>query len=193
MNRARLFWDQVRYGMRHPRLRLACYASGATLVLGIGVVAGYWWPAARAHASLQRDIATARQAVVAAMSAHEVKQAYEEAAKALPAIEQKLSRGREQSDVVDQLNRLARRRGIRIVSESYEEGKAKTAYVPLYLDLVLQGSYAEMRRFLTDVATLSAWGEIQEARVEGMREHPGAVKAHLRLVLYRPATSTKAG
>lgn len=193
MSRVGLAWDQVRYGMRHPRLRLAFYACGISLVLGVAVAMGYWWPASTGHASVQRDITIARQAVVTAMGAHEIKQAYEVAAKALPAIEQKLNRGREQSDVVDQLNRLARRRGIRIVSESYEEGKTKTAYVPLYLDLVLQGPYAEMRGFLTDIATLSAWGEIQEARLEGVREHAGAVKAQLRLVLYRPVTSTKAG
>lgn len=178
-------WDTLRYALRHRAVRYAALASLVSAFLSAAALAAYWWPAWRTHSALEQAISAKRHAVVAAMSAQEVKKAYESAAKALPVIEHKLSMSRGQSDVVDQLNRLARKRGIRIISESYEEGKAKSAFVPLYLDIALQGSYAEMRGFLADVATLSAWGEVQEVRMEGVRGTPGSVKAHLRLVMYR--------
>jgi len=176
---------QIRYAMRHAALRRAVVGTGVAAA-GLAVVAlGYWWPAMRAHAVLEQAIHDKRQAVVAAMSARDVKHAHDAALRALPAIEQKLNVNSGQSDLVERLNRLARKRGIRIISESYEEGKAKSTFVPLHLDIALQGSYAEMRGFIADIATLPVWGEIQEARLEGLRDQPGTIKAQLRLVLYR--------
>lgn len=184
---------QLRYTFRHRRVRLALVATTASAVSMAAVVLFLWWPARHAHQTLVDAIDTRRRVVVDALHARDLAHSYGEAAKIVPTLESKLTRAASQAELVTQVEKLARRHGVRIISEAYEEGKNKGAHVPLYLDLTLHGPYRSLRQFLHDIPTLPMWSEAQELRLERSREHRGQLRAQIRIVTYRRATVAAAG
>ena len=183
---------QLRYTFRHRRVRLALVATTVSAVAMAAVVLLLWWPARHAHQTLVDAIDTQRRVVVDALHARDLAHSYGEATKIVPTLESKLTRAASQAELVTQVEKLARRHGVRIISEAYEEGKNKGAHVPLYLDLALQGPYHSLRQFLRDIPTLPMWSEAQELRLERSREHRG-LRAQVRIVTYRRATVAAAG
>lgn len=171
--------------MRHPFVRLGVGVAAAAAVATLTVYLAFWLPAEHAHQALIADIDVKRKGIVTALHAHDVVRAYNQAQKILPSLERKLENAGGQSDLVNHLEKLARKRGVKILSESYEEGKSKGPYAPLHLDIALQGGYPALRAFLRDIPALPAWGEIQELRLERSREGAGQIRAQMRLVTYR--------
>ena len=176
----------LRYSARHPYVRAGMIAGAAALALMALAYAGSWWSAGREHARLIEGIESKRRAAVDSAHAGEVARAFQRARRDIDAIERKLEAAVEQAVLVEKLGRLARSKNVKVVSESYEEGKALGAgYVPLIMDITLQGSYPDMREFLLDLPALPALIEVQDARIERARESAGVLKARLRLVAYR--------
>lgn len=192
MNRFRPLLESWRYAARHPLAKTALI-SHLFLLMAIGVGLGYWWPAYREHRTLIMQIETQRRAVVDALHAADVTHASRAAKSAAGVLEQKLNASGGQSDLVKSLERLAVKHHVRIISQAYEEGKVKSEYLPLYLDIGLQANYVSLREFLADIHALPVWIEVQEMVFERSREHPGLIKAHLRLLTYRQAANRKAG
>ncbi len=190
MNRIQPLLQDLRYAARHPWIR-AGLASLALLLLGLAVGVGYGWPAYRERQALIGQIETQRRAAVEALHTADVARVYRIAKLATGALEQKLNAATGQADMVKHLERLAVQRRVRIVSQAYEEGKTKSEYAPLYLDIGLQANYASLREFLADIHTLPAWVEVQEMNLERSREHPGLIKASLRLLTYRKAANRR--
>jgi Tfp pilus assembly protein PilO len=154
-------------------------------IVALSVIA-YWWPAAREHANLVREVQAARRAVVQAQQTSELIRAYLRAVDTATAIERKLDTPLRQARLVESLGQLARKHGVRVLSESYEEGKPRNGYIPLALDLNLQGDYGPVRGFLAGIPGLPAWVEVQEARFEGVRDAGvRQVRAQIRLLAYR--------
>ena len=188
MNYVRPFLENWRYAARHPAVK-AALTSLAFLVIMAGVAFGYWWPAHREQRDLIAQIETQRRATVDALQAVEVARAYQAAKSTAGTLEQKLNAAGGQADLVKSIERIAAQRGVRIVSQAYEEAKAKGQYSPLYLDIGLQANYSSLREFLADLHTLPVWIEVQEMNLERSREHAGLIKAGLRLLTYRQAAS----
>ena len=192
MNRLRSLLENLRYAARHPLIKVT--ATGLLLLLmAVVLELGYWWPAYREHRTLIAQIETQRRAAVDALHAADVARAYRTAKSAAGVLEQKLNASSGQSDLVKSIERLAAKRHVRITSQAYEEGKAKSEYLPLYLDIGLQANYVSLREFLVDIHTLPMWVEVQEMAFERSREHSGLIKATLRLLTYRKAANRKAG
>lgn len=183
---------RAHYALRSPAARAGIALDVVLLAAALAVLAAYWWPAARTQQLLQQQLEDTRRAVTTAMQANELLHAYVQATSATEAIERKLQASVEQAQLVQSLAKLARGTGVRIISESYEEGRRQADYTPLFLQVTLQGRYAGVRRFFNEVPTLPLWVEIQDIRVERMREPAGLLRAQVRLRAVRRHTAPPA-
>lgn len=188
MNRLQPLLENWRYAARHPAVK-AALASLSLLLIMAGIAFGYWWPAEREHRSLMAQIDTQRRAAVETLQAADVARAYRTARSAADVLEQKLNASGGQADLVKSIERIAAKRRVRIVSQAYEEAKAKGDFAALYLDIGLQADYPSLCEFLADLHTMHVWVEVQEMNLERSREHSGLIKAGLRLLTYRRATN----
>lgn len=170
---------------RSPHVRAIAVLDMVLLAAFLVVALAYWWPKARAEEALSARIEETRRALADAMQASDMLSAYARATRAAEVVEKKLQASVKQAQLVESLAALARRHSVRIVSESYEEGRRQADYVPLFLQVALEGRYASIRGFVREVYALPLWVEVEDARLERLREPAGLVKAQLRLRIVR--------
>jgi Tfp pilus assembly protein PilO len=139
----------------------------------------------RERVQLSGDISARRAAAIEATRADELSRAQRKAVAAMALFENKLGVKAGQADLIQGIARLAAQRGVRVVSQSFDEGRVQRGDAALFLELGLTGSYASLRRLLSDFATLPMWLEVVEARIERSGESGGQVRAQLRLLTYR--------
>lgn len=176
-----------RYSLRATTVRLALYALAAMAMVWAGVAAIWWLPAHREHTRLERDIAARRATIVDAVRAAGVAEAERKAQAGLPLFEKKLATHAGQAELIRDVARLAAQRGVRVVSQSFDEGRSQQQDGALYLNLGLTGRYVSLRRLLADFAGLPVWLEVVEAHIERAGGRGGQVRAQLRLLTYRAA------
>lgn len=181
----------LRYAARHPAARAGLWAGLMTTVLVV-VAMVWWWPAQRAGQALSNEIATRQRALVQMQQADELLRRYEMARKAVPLLEKKLEQSISQAQLVESLARLARQRGVRVLSETYDEGRSAGGQALLLVELTVQGSYPMLRDFLRDLPGLPMWTEVQEVRLEGVRG-AAQIKGRIRIATWRrpPAGDAK--
>lgn len=174
------------YGLRCAAVRLALGALLAAALVCLLIAVFWWGPARREQLQLTQQIDARRAALVRAEQLRQAARAYQRVLPALAAQEGKRQARAAQADLVQGIARLAARRGVRVVSQSFDEGKPQPGQAqPLYLDLGLVGDYLALRRLAGDLATLPMWLEIVEERLESAGQGGTAVKAQLRLLSYR--------
>jgi hypothetical protein len=174
---------ELRYCLRHPWARSGLVAFGLTCVFLV-VALALWWPAQLEHSALEQEIAAKRRALARSQQSEELLRVYERSQKEVAALERKLQHGATQAQLVQGFARLARRHGVRIVSETYEEGRNAAAQPALSAELAVQAAYPALRDFVRELAALPTWSEVQEVRIESAA---GAQvqKGRLRIVTYR--------
>lgn len=178
----------VRYSLRHPRVKQLLIASIVLALIAVLVAGFVWYPASAEMNKLRRDIELQRREAVNAVYAGQLSAAYEKAAQVLPELEGKLDHQFTQADLVTDLGKLAGKHQLKLLSQSFEEGKAKNGYQPLRVDIGLQGRYADARKFLLALQTLPSWIVVEQA---ALRREGGGVKVQLQLVTYRKSTETR--
>jgi hypothetical protein len=181
------WWADLRYSARHPWARAGAWACVACAGLTLAALA-VWWPAQREHSALEETIARQRRGLVQARQARELLAAYAKASKDVALLEKKLRHAATQAQLVENFARLARRHGVKIVSETYDEGRGSGNQPALNAELAVQGRYPALRDFLRDLSGLPTWSEVQEVRLESA---PGAPtqKGRIRIVTFRHAPS----
>lgn len=167
---------------RRPIKIAAIAAIVATLVL-FAVVLGFWQPAARAHAQSAKALAETRRVVLGAKEAVEIERAYREAEKSVAQFERKLNTQGGQAALVQQLAQLAAQHQVKVISETYDEGKPRDGYTPLTLELHLQGRYEGLRGFLVQLSSLPQWIIVHDSVIT--RTDTADLKAQLRLQTFR--------
>lgn len=182
MNAAFWFAD-LRYSLRHPWVRIGLWAAGAALGLMI-VALAVWWPARISQQRLEDQIAAKRRDLVQAQQAEELLHAYVRASKEVVVFEKKLEYAATQSQLVENLARLSRKHSVKIISETYEEGRTPGTQPTLNTELAVQGNYPALRDFLRELSALPTWSEVQEVRFESERS-TGLLKGRIRVVTYR--------
>lgn len=174
---------ELRYGARHPLARTGVRALlGAVLVMAAALV--FWFPAQHTNARLEAQITAKRRTLVETKQADELLRLYASAQKSVPLLEKKLEQSVSQAQLVDSLSRLARQHGVRVASETYEEGRSAGGQALLLAELTVQGSYGAVRNFLRDLPTLPMWTEVHEVRLEAARGS-AAVRGRIRVATYR--------
>lgn len=182
----RHFMLNLQMALRSRAVRVSAAASVAALLLSMSLAAAYWWPTYRAHRDLANDVAQVREQVLARAQNATLVQAYRSASIDIQRIESKLDAAGGQAALVQALAKNAQEHGVKVVSEAYQEAKARDVYRPLMVEMKLQGRYAAIRAFLTGLAHLPQWVAVNDA--EFARGDHGDVTAQLRLVTYRRAT-----
>ena len=180
----RAYRDDFRYSLRHPRVRAGLMASAAAVLVMLVVGVAYWWPAWNAATNIKAQIEQKRRQAVEASYSGQLAQISRRAAQHVAQIEKKLDASATQVTLVQNLATLARRHNVKILSEAYEEGKAKDGYMPFVHELTLQGGYAELRQFLVALQELPTFTVVQDA-VMSRAGNAAAIKTQLRMHTYR--------
>lgn len=186
-----VWFKSAKVAQRHPLVRAGRVAVLVALAFALLLGGLYWWPAQRAHAQAAAKVDAKRKTLMVAMHAKEIARAHALAAKQIEALERKLHANNVQASLVEQLGRLAGKHGIKIASEVFEQGREQKGYVPLHLELNVQGSYSGLRAFLVGLQALPTWTYVQEGAISADRNH-GVLKARLRLITYRRAAAARA-
>lgn len=175
----------VLYSLRHPLIRAGLVVTGVALVTAFLVGAGYWFPTRNDVENMSKSVDIKRREIIDGMRSERVYLAYLKAAQQIPVLESKLNASVRQADIVRNIDKLAGRRAVKIISSSYEEGREKNGYSQLYLDMVVQADYQGLREFLIDIPALPTWTLIEEASISRLDGAQELVKAQLRLSTYR--------
>jgi len=182
--RAMRWRADLRHSARHPWARgglRACALGAALLAASLAA----WWPAQRGNAALETEIAAKRRTLSQTRQAQELVGAYAKAAKEVALLERKLEHAATQAQLVESFARLAARHGVKVVGETYDEGRSAAAQTGLSAELSVQGAYPALRDFLRELSALPTWSEVQEVRLETARES-GLQKGRIRIMTYRP-------
>ena len=173
--------------MREPTVRRAMIVCLASMVLALLVVLVYWLPMQHSKQKTTSQVNSLRRVLVSDAEAEQIKNAYALANKQVAVLHKKLARQSNQSDLVQHIGQLARKHGVRILSETYDKTKNKSSYQSLVLNLQIQGRYTSTRNFVLAIPSLPSWTVVQEARMVSHRGAGQQVKTNLRLVSYRRA------
>lgn len=177
----------LRYSLRCKAVRNGAIAASMTAILCLSVALAWWGPAKREQTQLLRDIGIKRAAMTEAMRTDQVASAQRKALTAAAQLEKKLEMRAGQADLIRGVARHASKRNVRVVSQSFDEGRAQRGESSLYLDIGLLGNYEALRLLLNDLAALPMWIEVVETRIERTDESGSQVRAQLRLLTYRRA------
>lgn len=176
----------LRYTLRCKAARLALYGLLGTAVVFLAVAGAWWLPAKHKYTQLERDITTRREAIVDTVREAEVAVAQRKAQSVIALLDKKLSAHVGQAELIRDVARLAARRGMRVTTQSFDEGQTQSGQDALYLNLGLTGSYPSLRLLLNDFAALPVWLEVVEAHIESV-DRGGRIRAQLRLATYQPS------
>ena len=177
----------LRYYLRHPAVRAAVWTCAALAVLAT-VLASLWWPGERSRRALVQNIEARRAEIVQMRQREQVARAFGLARSGVESLETKLAYAATQAQQVADLAQLARKHGVSLISQAYEESSRRNEPPRLYTDLTVQGSYRALDNFITDLPQLPSWTEAQDVVIE--RAHDGGVvKGRMRLVTYRGTRS----
>lgn len=177
--------ELLRYTLRSRTARSSLYALAGAAAACLAVAGAWWLPAQREHAQLEQDIAMRRAAIVDAARAAGVADAQRKALAAVGLLEKKLGARAGQAELIRDVAHLASQRGMRVMTQSFDQGRTQSGEDALYLNLGLTGSYPSLRLLLDDFAGLPVWLEVVEAHVERANEGGGMIRAQLRLATYR--------
>lgn len=179
----RRFLEDLRYSARHAWVRAGAWACAGAL-LAAGAALAVWWPEQRAVLALEEAIAAQRRALVEATRSAELARAFVKARQEVALLDRKLAEAATQAQLVQAFARLARRHGVKIIGETYEEGRGPQP--ALSAELTVQAAYPALRDFVAELASLPTFSEVQEVRIESAR---GAElqKGRIRIVTYRKA------
>lgn len=180
----------LRYSARHAWARTglwACASTGALMLIVLAV----WWPVRHVQTELEDNIAAKRRELVQTQQAGELLAAYTQSLKDVAVLEKKLEYATTQAQLVENFSRLARKHGVKILSETYEEGRNTGVQPTLNAELAVQGGYPALREFLRDLSTLPTWSEVQEVRLESA-QGTGMQKGRIRVVTYRRTSAEQA-
>ena len=172
------------FSLRHPRVRASIVGLMVTVLIGLTIGMAYWWPITHTANRLKADIEDRRREISSAEYQARLARASGDAAWQMAMIEKKLDTSFTQAFLVQSMAALAHRNNVMIVSEAYEEGKAKDGYSPLVHELSVQAGYAELRSFLVGVQQLPTFTIVQEA-VLSRASNSSVIKAQLSIITYR--------
>lgn len=175
------------YSLRCKQVRHGAVSILIAAVICLLIGLAWWGPAKFQHAQLSKKIDLKHLATVEAMRSYQVASAHREASQVLDKFEKKLDARTGQADLIRGIARLSAKRGVRVTSQSFDEGREQSGDTALYLELGLLGDYVSLRKLMSDFAALPIWIEVMEARLERSDEGGRLVKAQLRLLTFRMA------
>lgn len=177
----------LRYSLRCAAVRRAAMTAAASAAISITIAIAWWGPAKQEQARLQGAVDAIRIANAENARMASAVQAEHEALQSVALLEKKLAMPASQAELIQGVDRLAARRGVRVVAQSFDEGKAQHKDGALYMELGLVGNYGSLRGLMGDLASLPMWVEVVEVRFDRGGDDGAPLRAQLRLLTYREA------
>lgn len=161
---------ELRYALRHSRVRVALIGLFASMLILFLIVLAYWLPARHTTQSLTEELDHYRRIAHNKRYSAELATAAQRASIQVAEIEKKLDQTTGQSVLVQHLSMLAARHGLRILTSNYDEGKAQDGVQPINHELTVQGGYSGLRGFLADIPSLPTFTVIEDSTITRNRE-----------------------
>lgn len=182
MNRA--IKISILFSLRHPRVRYCLFGAAISVLFCLLIGAGYWLPTLHAYKQANSEISVHRRNISDIEYQSRLADISGKAAIEVERIERKVDVAVTQAALVQNMALLARKSNVKIVSESYEEGRPLGEYAPLIQLLIVQAGYEELHEFIAGVHRLPSFTLVQEA-VFAKSANSTVLKAQLRIITYR--------
>ena len=168
---------------KHPGLRLLLVIMLMAMTF-MGVSIGLWWPQHQTHEELvkRQEIAINRLRETQQLIA--LTDTYQQAQALLSIEKSKLENSLSQAELTEQLYKMAAEHKIKILSEANELGKPLNGYQAFYQELILQGSYGDIRRYLLALKTIDVMANVRSLHMS-KQSNNRLIKANLSLLTYR--------
>ena len=181
-----------KYGFRFPQNRfllavliLACCSTAYTSIS--------WHNAFVEAHKQQSNVTRMTDQVRDKMRLKQLEQAVNEATGELSVWESRFKQRISQATLVEELDTLAQRDGINIISEDFEKPITADNQTLLILDLSLEADYKAIRQFLSHLDTLPALFVLNELSLTRPRSASQQVQARLRISFYNNLSDNSGG
>lgn len=187
----RLTWvNDARYILRQSGVRrgLVVLAVALTLLVIAGIQ--YHRIVSNEIGGLRAQLEQKRHEAVDAQYAQQLVVAYSTGKNQIAVLEKKLQVQGVQSTLAHEMERLCKLDAVQLLAQSYQDGRAgqnagmQENYAALQHELVVAGSYANLRRLISDMENLPTLSFIEEANFSKSSERDAQLKLVLRLVTY---------
>jgi len=179
-----VFKEDLFFSLRHPWVRIGVAGFVFATLLGLIIGLAYWWPITQTANKLQAEIESRLREISNAEYNSKLAQASAHAAQQTALIDKKLDASFTQAALVQNIAALARRHKVIIVSEAYEEGKAKDGFSFIVHEITVQAGYSELRKFIAGFQHLPTFSIVQEANFS-RSSNSSVIKAQLNIITYR--------
>lgn len=184
MNRRTLWVKGVRYTLRQSGVRRGLVALAVALTLLIIAGVQYHRIVTNEIGGLKAELEQKRRQVVDAQYAKQLVAAFSTGKNQIAVLEQKLQVKGVQSTLVHEVGKLCRANAVRVLAQSYQDGKVEGGYAVLQHELVAAGSYYNLRRLIRDMERLPTLSFIEEASFSKSAGRDARLKLSLRLSTY---------
>ncbi len=173
-----------RYILSHPGVRrgLVALAVGLLLLAVAGIQ--YRHVVTNQIGGLKAELEQKRREAVDAQYAKQMRVAFAAGKKQIAVLEQKLQVQGVQSTLVHEMEKLCRLNAVIVLAQSYQEGKVEGDSAVLQHELVVAGSYHNLRRLIRDMEKLPTLSFIEEASFTKTTGQDARLKLSLRLATY---------
>jgi Tfp pilus assembly protein PilO len=179
------------FALKHPKMKMAFGTALGLGALDLLVLAFFWWPSAYQHHQWVKKTDDCRREQLEAGRAQETALRYGKLSKRVRLLETKWETAATQSALIESINRLASKDGLRVVSQDFEMENAKSGGKSLKQGLSLTGSYGSLKQFLADLENLKTLTVVEQARLERAGEGGSRVQAVLKLRTFSRPVSGK--
>lgn len=187
-----LWGNGARYTLRQAGVRRGLVALAVALMLLAIAGIQYRRIVTNEIGGLRAEFEQKRREAVDAQYAKQLVAAFNTGKKQIAVLEQKLQVEGVQSTLVHEMEKLCRLNAVKVLAQSYQDGKVEGSYAVLQHELVVAGSYGNLRRLIRDMEKLPTLSFIEEAGFSKSTGRDARLKLSLRLSTYYRVEQPKA-
>lgn len=185
MTNDRTLWGNgARYTLRQSGVRRGLVALAVALLLLAISGIQYRRIVINEIGGLKVELEQKRRAAVDAQYARQLVDAFDIGKKQIAVLEQKLQVEGVQSTLVHEMEKLCRLNSVAVLAQSYQDGKVEGSDAVLQHELVVAGSYHNLRRLIRGMEKLPTLSFIEEASFSKSAGRDARLKMSLRLSTY---------
>ena len=188
----RALWiNDVRYTLRQQGVRRGLVLLAAALILLTIAGIQYHRIVTNEIGGLRAELENKRREAVDAQYAIQLVAAFSNGKEQIAVLKKKLQVQGVQSTLVHEIEKLCRQNAVRVLAQSYQDGKMEGSYAVLRHELVVAGSYHKLRKLIRDMEKLPTLSLVEEASFTKPSEQDARLKLSLRLATYHRVEEPK--
>ena len=164
----------------------AFYVMGTLWVFSIAllsfVVINQWYPENIRHQALQSEVSTIREDIIHIIRLNEFAKDYTELKQDLKSYKARLETPVSQSDLAENLYKIASKNKITVLSESNKRKSKDTIEITMK-SLLVEGKYRNIRKYIYDLNRLKSMAFINRVEIKNKKKSH-KVKASVQFVIY---------